>query len=117
MSTVERRRWPITRTAGGGKGKIGLAVDDLSPRMRQQLGIPSEVHGVAVGSVRPGSPADDAGIIPGDVILEINRQPVTSAEQLIGVVHGNPDGKDILLLVWSKGGASYRVVHSSNNNG
>jgi serine protease Do len=104
---------------GGAKGgKLGLAVDDLSPRIRQQLGIPAEVHGAAVGSVRPGSPADDAGIVPGDVILEINRQPVASSEQLVGVVHNNPDGKDILLLVWSKGGASYRVVHpSSNNNG
>jgi serine protease Do len=99
---------------GSGKGKIGIGLDDLTPSIRQHLGIPADVHGAAVGSVRPGSPADDAGIIPGDVILEVNRQPVTSAEQLIGQVHANPEGKDILLLVWDKGNASYRVVHPTN---
>jgi serine protease Do len=103
---------------GNGKGKIGIGLDDLTPGLRQRLGIPADVHGgAAVGTVRPGSPADDAGIVPGDVILEVNRQPVTSAEQLIGQVHANAEGKDILLLVWSKGNASYRVVHPGNNNG
>ena len=43
-----------------------------------------------------------------------NRKPVASAEQFAGDVHANPAGKDILLLVWSKGNASYRVVHPSN---
>jgi serine protease Do len=102
---------------GSGKGKIGIGLDDLTPSLRQHLGIPADVHGAAVGSVRPGSPADDAGIVPGDVILEVNRQPVTSAEQLINQVHANPASKDILLLVWDKGNASYRVVHPTNNNG
>lgn len=99
---------------GSGKGKVGIGLDDLTPALRQRLGIPADVHGAAVGSVRPGSPADDAGIVPGDVILEVNREPVTSAQQLIGLVHANPEGKDILLLVWDKGNASYRVVHPSN---
>jgi serine protease Do len=102
---------------GSGKGKIGIGLDDLTPGLRQRLNIPSDVHGAAVASVRPGSPADDAGIVPGDVILEVNRQPVTSAQQVIGDVHANSEGKDILLLVWDKGNASYRVVHPSNNNG
>jgi serine protease Do len=99
---------------GSGKGKIGIGLDDLTPSIRQHLGIPADVHGAAVGTVRPGSPADDAGIVPGDVILEVNRQPVTSAEQLINQVHANSEGKDILLLVWDKGNASYRVVHPTN---
>jgi serine protease Do len=100
--------------ASGKGGKIGIGLDDLTPGLRQRLGIPADVHGAAVGSVRPGSPADDAGIAPCDVILEVNRQPVTSAEQIIGQVHANPADKDLLLLVWNKGNASYRVVHPSN---
>jgi len=95
-------------------GRLGLALDDLSPDVRQQLRLPAGVHGVAVGNVRPGSPADDAGIGQGDVILEVNRKPVTSAQQLVSEVHGTPAGKDILLLVWSRGNASYRVVRPSN---
>ena len=101
------------------KGKLGLAVAELTPDVRQQLHIPSQVSGVAVQSVRPASPADDAGLAPGDVILEVDRKPVTSAEQFVSEAHAVPAGKDLLLLVWSQGNATYRVVHtdSSNQNG
>jgi len=92
-------------------GKLGLAVNDLTPDMRQQLNVPSQVNGVAVQNVRPASPAEDAGLAPGDIILEINRHPVSSSEKFVSEVHSTPEGKDILLLVWSRGGATYRVVH------
>jgi serine protease Do len=98
------------------KGKIGLAVADLTPEVRQQLNIPEQVNGVAVQSVRPASPAEDAGLAPGDVILEVDRKPVSSAEKFIGEVHANPAGKDLLLLVWSQGNASYRVVHPDTDS-
>jgi serine protease Do len=93
------------------KGKLGLAVAELTPDVRQQLHIPSQLQGVAVESVRPASPADDAQLAPGDVILEVNRQPVTSADQFVNLAHANPEGKDLLLLVWSQGNSGYRVVH------
>jgi serine protease Do len=69
------------------------------------------VSGAAIASVRPASPAEDAGLAPGDVILEVNRHPVESADKFANEVHSIPAGKDILLLIWSNGGASYRVVH------
>jgi serine protease Do len=89
-------------------------VDDLNQDARQQLNVPAEVQGAAIENVRPGSPAEDAGLQPGDVVVEVNRKPVTSAEQFVSAVHAVPDGKDILLLVWSKGNASYRVVHPTD---
>jgi len=64
-----------------------------------------------VQSVRPASPADDAGIQPGDVILEVNRKPAESASEFASEVHQNQDGRALLLLVWSKGNASYRTIH------
>jgi serine protease Do len=97
-------------------GKLGLAVDDLDSGARQQLNVPSEVKGAAIAQVRPGSPADDAGLQPGDVVLEVNRKPVTSAEQFSNAVHATPAGKDLLLLVWSKGNASFRVLHPTDNS-
>ena len=96
---------------GNHKGRLGLAVDDLTPDMRSQWNVPAQVKGAAVQSVRPASPADDAGIAPGDVILEVNRHSVDSAQNFINQVHSVPAGKDILLLVWSRGGTTYRVVH------
>ena len=92
-------------------GKLGLAVDNLTPDVRQQLKVPEQVKGAAIETVRPGSSAEDAGLTPGDVILEVNRKPVESAESCVSAIHAAPEGKDILLLVWSNGGASYRVVH------
>lgn len=103
--------------AGSQKGKLGLAVAELTPDVRQQLRIPSQVQGgVAVKSVRPASPAEDAGLAPGDVIMELDRKPVTSPQQFVDEAHAVPAGKDLLLLVWSQGGASYRVVHPDSGN-
>jgi len=97
-------------------GRLGLAVDGLTPDLREQLNIPSHVKGVAVESVRPASPADDAGLAPGDVILEVNRHPVQSPDTFVSEVHSVPAGKDILLLVWSRGSATYRVVHAEQKS-
>jgi serine protease Do len=96
---------------GANNGKLGMAMADLTPDVRQQLSIPDGVKGAAVASVRPGSPAEDAGLQPGDVIVQVNRKDVDSANQVVSSVHGVPAGQDVLLLVWSKGGEGYRVVH------
>jgi serine protease Do len=71
---------------------------------------------VIVENVRPASPADEAGIQPGDVIVEVDRKPAESASQFASAVHQNQDGKDHLMLVWSKGNSSYRTVHSDQGN-
>jgi len=93
------------------KGKIGIAVSDLDDHIRQQLNLPDSVKGVLVQQVRPGSPAEDAGLQPGDVIQEVNRKPAGDSSQFTSTLHAVPSDKDILLLVWSRGGASYRTVH------
>ncbi len=101
---------------GQNNGKLGLAVGDLTSDARQQLQVPASVQGAVVEQVRPASPADDAGLQPGDVILEVNRKPTDSAKQFVGQVYGSGEG-DILLLVWSKGNASYRTVRAEGQNG
>jgi serine protease Do len=105
-----------THEDGRQSGKLGLAVSNLTPEARQQFDVPEQVHGVIVGNVRPASPADEAGIQPGDVIVEIDRKPAESASQFASAVHQNQDGKDHLMLVWSKGNSSYRTVHSDQGN-
>ena len=72
------------------------------------------MKGAAIETVRPGSAADDAGLAPGDVILEVDRKPVDGAESCVSAIHAVPAGKDILLLVWANGGTTYRVVHPAS---
>jgi serine protease Do len=96
---------------GSNKGKIGVAVADLNGQTRQQFNVPDSVHGVVVQQVRPGSPADEAGLQPGDVIMQVDRKPAESASQFADAVHNTPAGDDVLLLVWSHGNASYRTLH------
>jgi len=100
---------------GAKTGKLGLAVSNLTADERQQINAPDQVHGVVVQSVRPASPAEDAGIQPGDVIMEVNRKPAESAAQFSSEVHNNQSGKDLLLLIWSKGNASYRTIHPADD--
>ena len=104
---------------GPQSGKLGLAVANITEDARQQLQIPEAVHGAVVENVRPGSPADDAQLQPGDVILEVDRQKTSSADQFASAVHGTANGKDLLLLVWSKGNSSYRTIRpdSAGQNG
>jgi serine protease Do len=107
-------------SADAGHPRLGIAISELTPDVRQQLNLPTQVQGVAVAQVQPGSPAEDAGLSSGDVILEINRKPVTSADQFRNDVKQAPADKDMLLLVWANGGSSYRVVHpeaASGSNG
>ncbi|MGI4758778.1 MAG: trypsin-like peptidase domain-containing protein [Janthinobacterium lividum] len=94
-------------------GKLGLAMSDLTPDVRQQLNVPDNVKGAAIAQVRPGSPAENAGLQPGDVVLEVDRKATPSASDVVSSIKGVPNGKEILLLVWSNGGASYRVVNPS----
>lgn len=54
----------------------GVTVQNLTPGIRQQLGLPSDVQGVVITNLDPNSPAAQTGLGQGDVIMSINRQPV-----------------------------------------
>jgi serine protease Do len=104
-------------TDESGHARLGIAISDLTPDVRQQLQLGSDVQGVAIAQVQPGSPAEDAGLTGGDVIMEVNRKPVTSADQFRNEVKQLPAGKDMLLRVWTNGGTTYRVVHPASDSG
>ena len=94
-----------------GKGRWGLSLGDLSADVRDQLQIPSTVHGAVVQDVQPGSPADNAGLQRGDVIVEVDRHSDQSAADVAKALADVPKGQDALVLVWSSGGNTFRVLH------
>jgi serine protease Do len=96
-----------------GKPRWGLGLADLTPDTRDQLQAPKDIRGAVVGNVQPGSPADNAGLRKGDVILEVNRHAVQSASDAAQELGKVQTGQDALVLVWSNGGNTFRVLHPS----
>ena len=94
-----------------GKGRWGVSLRDLGQGERDQLQVPNDVHGAVVEDVQPGSPADNAGLQRGDVIVEVNRQSEQSADDVSKALSNVAKGQDALVLVWSDGGNSFRVLH------
>jgi serine protease Do len=78
---------------------FGLAVQDLTPEVAESLGIDPSTKGVVVASVVPGGPADEAQIRRGDVILEVNRKPLTDSAAFRTAVQATANGKSLLVLV------------------
>ncbi len=64
-----------------GLDELGLEVQDPTPAVLQRFGL-EQADGVVVTSVRPVSPADEAGLRPGDVILELGSDPIENAKEL-----------------------------------
>jgi serine protease Do len=95
-----------------GKPRWGLGLGDITPDVRQQLEAPDDVKGAVVERVLPGTPADNAGLRPGDVILSVNRHQTASVSDVKKALADIPKGQDALLLVRSNGGNTFRVLHS-----
>ena len=98
---------------GNGKGRWGLGLADLTPDLRGQVQAPQSVQGAVIENVRSGSPADDAGLQQGDVIVSVNRKPTHNAAEVAQALSSVPQGQDALVLVWSNGGDTFRVLHGS----
>jgi serine protease Do len=91
----------------------GVGVADIDESMRTELNIPANVQGAVVTEVSPDSAAYEAGLRNGDVITEINHQPVRSAQDAIADTT-KPASDQTLVKVWSKGGSHYLTVTESN---
>ncbi len=90
-------------------GKLGLDLKPLTPDDAQQLGVPSDVKGLVVVAVDPNGAAADEGITRGDVIMEVNRQPVETLDQMQKAIEKAGD-RSILLLVARRNQVSYLTV-------
>ena len=91
--------------------ELGLEVSSLSAEVAKRLGMEG-AEGVVVTNVRRGGLAARAGLRRGMVIAEINRQPVTNAEQFRDALSKRSLEEGVLLLVRSRGGARYLVIRS-----
>ena len=88
----------------------GMVLRDLTPELAKRMAIPKGTKGIIVAEVDPSGPAARSGIIPGDVILEVEREPVESVKgfyslvkakktYLLRVRRSGPEGKDLVTVI------------------
>ena len=68
--------------------------------MSRSLRLPAGTTGAVIMDIEPGSPADDGGLVQGDVLLKVNNQEVTSAAEASRILQQVPSGGRAMLLVW-----------------
>jgi Do/DeqQ family serine protease len=99
-------------SAGGtgeqGSATLGVGVVPLTPEVASELGLRRGTQGVVIQSVEPDGPAAQAGLQPGDVIQEVNRQPVRTPQEMRAALQKG--GNRVLLLVNRQGRSQYVTV-------
>jgi serine protease Do len=88
------------------RGAWGLGLTEVTPELARQRDLPAS-HGVLVVDVAPESPAAEAGVRPGALILQINQQPVHSIEEVNTAMTAAHDTATLLLLVQRKHGSLF----------
>ena len=77
---------------------------------REHFAVPGQIQGALITEVVPGSRAENAGLKPGEVIMEVNRKPVASASEAVAAI-GESEGT-VVLRMWTKEGILFMVVHA-----
>jgi len=99
LAELAGQRVAADDSGGGanGGGRNGMTVSPLTPDVADQLGVRAN-RGLVVEAVAPASAASDAGIRSGDVIVEVNHQPVSNVSQLQDALKGDSNRPALLLV-------------------
>ncbi|MBZ5583972.1 MAG: PDZ domain-containing protein, partial [Acidobacteriia bacterium] len=100
------------QSGGGGGGgrasnRLGMTVEPLTPDLAAQLGLRRGTQGVVIDQVDPAGPAAQAGLAQGDVIQQVNRQPVRSPEDIRNALQRSGNQPPLLLV--NRGGQTLFV--------
>ena len=99
-----------------GGSRLGVSINDISAGRAKELGLKEET-GVEIGEVIPGSPAAEAGLQKGDVILRYRQDRVDSAAQLVRLVRETPAGRTVDLQIFRDGTARTVKVKVEEHHG
>jgi serine protease Do len=94
---------------------LGMELLPLEPQLRRELKVPKDLNEVVVGQVASGSPAGELGIQPGDVIVSVDRRPVSTPEGAAAQLKQAAAQGNVLLLL-NRHGMSQFVGLSVENN-
>lgn len=104
-ASPEEKAQPEKATVLGGVGIV-----DITDDIRKTLNLPKDIHGAVIAAIDPASPAAEAGLRVGDVIEEVNKQPIKAANDLVALDKKLKPNQKTLLRVWSQGRSGYIVL-------
>jgi serine protease Do len=110
VTVAERKDRPeVAMESSKGKAPFGMTVQDMTPQVARQLGLPAATKGVVVTDVEEGSPADEVGIQPRDIIQQVNKVNVASLKDYQREI-AKPAAKNSILLLIKRGKTTYYVA-------
>jgi serine protease Do len=92
----------IVSTGRVSHGLLGVAVQEVNQALADAFGLPRPTGGL-VYDVAPGSAGASAGLLPGDVILQVDKRPILTAGELPAMFAVSPPGRKIEITVWRNG--------------
>jgi S1-C subfamily serine protease len=105
ISTAKQVMQDLLQNGKVVRGWIGVEPQDMSPEMAESFQIPKAKadqsrQGVVIAGVLQNGPAAKAGVRPGDVILQVAKQPVGSVSDLLNQVASLKPGEPAEVLIW-----------------
>ena len=97
---------------GADQPRLGLSLAPIAPEQREQLGLDADQQGVLITDVVPGGPAEAKGLQAGDVVLSIDRKPVSEPADVVAAVRKAHESgaKSVLLYVARDGNDRFEAV-------
>jgi serine protease Do len=93
----------------------GVTVQNITPEIRKQLSLPEKIRGVVISGIEEESPAETK-LIPGDVILEINRKATGSIADYEKIATQVQPEESVLLLVFRKGASIFVTISGESQS-
>jgi serine protease Do len=114
VTVVARKNNPeeqVSQAEGQGESGVGLKLQSLTPALRDNFDLPRGTQGAVVVGVEPNSPADQAGIQPGDLVEQVNRTKVENPHQVSeALAAARKEGKKSVALDIRRNGQDQFVV-------
>ena len=97
------------------QASIGLALAPLSPDVRQQFDIPQNQRGAVIAGVQPGSPAEQAGLRQGDLVVGVGTKPVNNPSEATQAIRAaTKDGKGVALRIMREGQSRFVSIATTD---
>ncbi len=109
LETETARQADAGDPSGDTGAGFGITLNNVTPESARQFEIPTGTRGAVITDVDPSSPAARA-LLPGDVILQVNRQPVTSANEASTALRAVPAGRAVGMLILRRGQEQFVTV-------